>query len=161
MSRRLTIAVLLLSLSAQAGLGNFSLYFDDGYTDSYDSAHSRFTRKSCNGPDYSASLSLDKAAIKRLEAATTQVRFFRLPETIERNHSTTPDGLETIAVCGPCSTSKLKISSGRKSHTVEWECDCEHDADPPELEPLLREIRQILYADPAVTGLPKSSCAFY
>jgi hypothetical protein len=155
-------ALLMVTLCAHAGSGNFALFYTDGYVDEYDSAQSRLTRRSCDGPDYSVSVALDKAAIQRLKTAIANTRFFRLPDRITMNHSMSESGLEEITVCGPCPDSTLKISSGRRSNTVKWACNCDDATDEPdEIEPLVKEIRQILYSNPAVAQLPKSSCRFY
>lgn len=156
------IALMMIGLPANAGLGKFDLFYSDGYTDQYDSAQARFTRKSCRGPDYSVSFLLDRQAVKRLEVTASRIDFFRLPDWINTNSVISESGVAEVISCGPCARSTLKISKGRKSHQVEWSCNCEIDGkDPAEIEPLVRELRQILYGNPAIAGLPKSSCVFY
>jgi len=150
-----TLALLALA-SGTASAGGFRLFFDDGWTDEYDSRRAHFKRSSCRELDDVANFSLDKRAIARLKEKVRQVRFFDLPKRLNRNS----DG-ETIMVCGPCPDSRLTIELGFRSRTIEWNCDCDNYDDPKELAPLLKELRDILYAAPQIAKLPRSSCAFY
>jgi hypothetical protein len=162
MIKRLTTALVMISLSAQAGSDKFAFFYTDGYVDRYDSATSSFTRRACDGPDHHVSFSFDREAIKRLRKLSAQIDFFRLSERLENDSGASKHEFETISVCGGCPDSTLRISKGRKSHTVEWRCDCEVDgAVPKEVEPLVREIRHMLYGNPAIAGLPASACVFY
>jgi hypothetical protein len=148
-------------MSGAAMAGGFQLRFEDNSIDRYDSRLGRFERTTCRDKNDVVTYSMDTRSIQRLKKRVREVRFFELPERLERNHS--DDGeLTVLSVCGGCPESRLSIELGFRRHTVEWECKCDDsEGDPPELAPLLQELRDILRAQPAIAGLSASSCAFY
>jgi len=140
---------------------DFEVYFKNGYVDTFESAKDSFIRSSCDARELKAKVKLTNEEVKKLKDLANQTDFFSL----ERNQNPRNDenGEVKISICGPCASFSLGLISKDKANTVMWSCSCNRNivSTPQSIEPLVLELRKMIYNRAEVKSLSSSSCRFY
>jgi hypothetical protein len=156
---------LLFSACASAPISEptLDIEFDNGYVDHFSSRNGLFTRDMCRqSPNLSVRVVLSEQELQQIAALSDSTGFFQLPDHLESFGSDEDRKRGVIRVIAPCAEFRLRISSGTKSHVVEWMCAGDGSSNDPEsISKLAAYIRREIYTKPAVEELSRSDCHFY
>ena len=157
----MTMLLFGVAISKDVISDDFIVRFENGYVDKFDSVNESFTRASCDTKALKAKVKLTEKEIGKLRVLADSTGFYNFEKN--QNPKINGTGEVKISICGPCASFSLGLTSKLKANTVMWSCNCNRNVDPTpkSVEPIVSELRKIIYERVEVKSLGNSSCRRY
>ena len=144
-----------------------TIYFENGYNDTYHSEFGIFFRSMCSSERDNVKAVLSPLQLKAIGDLALASGFFDLKHNLvgEESVSVSAPAIageeERICVVAPCPSYKLMIALNGRTNFVRWDCGCGNAKPPKEIAALLEEVKNSIYSLKSIRSMPSSDCRYY